>query len=262
MASNEPTQETPPQAAAHLPGGWILCDADCAAPERQGGLIWCRPSPGCNRPCQCRLFEFDTNADNPEWKMVAGPNVRITENPALSYRCWCVRPPAPALGPARAVEVWLADIVDADYADAAPAVLAEAPVDALQGLSAADADALATAFGIRTVRDLAQLKFVRWAQAIVALADGPVSTARRCEDIPDLDLNLQKLRLERTFPDEDWILPVARFMEGVRSRHCKNGTCATGTCIGRERNGSVTLDSQAADHVVVSIVATISCTCT
>jgi hypothetical protein len=193
--------------------------------------------------------------------MVAGPNVRITENPALSYRCWCVRPPTPAPGPARAVEVWLADIVDADYADVAPAVLADAPVDVLQGLSTADAEALATAFGIRTVRDLAQLKFVRWAQSIVALADGPGSSARRCENIPDLDLNLQKLRLERRSPDEDWILPVARFMDGVRSRHCRRGTCATGTCVGRERNGSFTLDSQAADHVVVSIVATIYCAC-
>jgi len=48
--------------------------------------------------------------------------------------------------------------------------LADAPVDALQGLSKGDAEALQKALGIRTVRQLAENKFVRAAQAITLLA--------------------------------------------------------------------------------------------
>jgi hypothetical protein len=48
--------------------------------------------------------------------------------------------------------------------------LAEASVDAIQGLSESDADALKQALGINTVRDLAENKFVRIAQAVVALS--------------------------------------------------------------------------------------------
>jgi hypothetical protein len=49
--------------------------------------------------------------------------------------------------------------------------LAEAPVDALQGVSEKDAQLLKEAFNIKTVRDFATNKYVRWAQAIVNLAD-------------------------------------------------------------------------------------------
>lgn len=48
--------------------------------------------------------------------------------------------------------------------------LADAPVDALQGLSERDAQALKDALGIGTVRELADNKFVRIALAVVALA--------------------------------------------------------------------------------------------
>lgn len=48
--------------------------------------------------------------------------------------------------------------------------IAKAPVAALQGLSDADARALESAFGVKTIEDLANLKYVKWAQAIVALA--------------------------------------------------------------------------------------------
>jgi hypothetical protein len=47
--------------------------------------------------------------------------------------------------------------------------LADAPVTAL-GLSSRDADALGQALGVKTVRDLADSKYVRRAQAIVHLA--------------------------------------------------------------------------------------------
>lgn len=48
--------------------------------------------------------------------------------------------------------------------------LADAPVDALQGLSAGDAAALKAALNIKTIRDLANNKYVQWAQAITALS--------------------------------------------------------------------------------------------
>jgi hypothetical protein len=48
--------------------------------------------------------------------------------------------------------------------------LADAPVTAL-GLSTSDADAVGQALGVKTVRDLADSKYVRRAQAIVHLAN-------------------------------------------------------------------------------------------
>jgi hypothetical protein len=50
------------------------------------------------------------------------------------------------------------------------AALADAPVTAL-GLSNGDADALEQALDVKTVRDLADNKYVRRAQAIVNLAN-------------------------------------------------------------------------------------------
>jgi hypothetical protein len=50
--------------------------------------------------------------------------------------------------------------------------LAELSIDALQGVSAGDAEAIQKAFGVKTIRQLAEHKFVRAAQAITILA-GP-----------------------------------------------------------------------------------------
>ena len=50
------------------------------------------------------------------------------------------------------------------------AALADAPVTAL-GLSSSDADALEQALDVKTVRDLADNKYVRRAQAIVNLTN-------------------------------------------------------------------------------------------
>jgi hypothetical protein len=50
------------------------------------------------------------------------------------------------------------------------AALADAPLTAL-GLSSSDADALEQALAVKTVRDLADNKYVRRAQAIVNLAN-------------------------------------------------------------------------------------------
>jgi len=60
--------------------------------------------------------------------------------------------------------------VDKAYESKEFTELADAPVDALEGLSAADAEALRKAFNVKTIRDLAQNKFVLRAQAIVNLA--------------------------------------------------------------------------------------------
>ena len=48
--------------------------------------------------------------------------------------------------------------------------LAELPIDALQGVSKADAEAIQKAFGVKTIRQLAENKFIRAAQAITLLA--------------------------------------------------------------------------------------------
>lgn len=48
--------------------------------------------------------------------------------------------------------------------------LVKAPVNALQGVSDGDAELLAKAFNVKTIEDLANLKFAKWAQAIVTLA--------------------------------------------------------------------------------------------
>lgn len=52
--------------------------------------------------------------------------------------------------------------------------LADAPVTAIEGLSDADAEKLQQAFNIKMVRDLADNKFVRVAQAVVALTLTPL----------------------------------------------------------------------------------------
>jgi hypothetical protein len=49
--------------------------------------------------------------------------------------------------------------------------IAEAPVSALAGVTEKDAELLAQAFGIKTVRDMANSKFFKWARAIVIAAD-------------------------------------------------------------------------------------------
>ncbi len=60
--------------------------------------------------------------------------------------------------------------VDKAYETQTLKQIADAPVDALQGVSEADAALLKQAFNVKTVRDLAELKYVKWAQAIVTLA--------------------------------------------------------------------------------------------
>ncbi|SFU52456.1 hypothetical protein [Pseudoduganella namucuonensis] len=62
-------------------------------------------------------------------------------------------------------------VVDKEYLGKCFRELADAPVSALRGVSNNDAKALAKAFNVHTVRELAELDFVKWAQAIAVLAD-------------------------------------------------------------------------------------------
>ncbi|MEO7000975.1 MAG: hypothetical protein ABI068_04135 [Ktedonobacterales bacterium] len=64
----------------------------------------------------------------------------------------------------------ISHLVDKAYESKEFGELADAPVDALEGVSKADAEALHKAFGIKTIRDLAENKFVLRAQAVTALA--------------------------------------------------------------------------------------------
>jgi len=72
-----------------------------------------------------------------------------------------------------AMEDDMADLskhVDKAYEDKDFDDLADAPIDALEGVSKGDAEALQKAFNIRTIRQLAESKFVLRAQAITNLA--------------------------------------------------------------------------------------------
>jgi hypothetical protein len=89
-------------------------------------------------------------------------------------------------------------IVDSAYADKCFRDICEAPLDALRGLSAKDAKALGTAFGIATIGELADLKYVKWAQAIRILASEECDTPAQVAKETLLDD-----AVEMTFPASD-----------------------------------------------------------
>lgn len=76
--------------------------------------------------------------------------------------------------------------------------IAAAPLSALQGISAHEVDILAQAFNIKTVRDLASLKYVKWATAITLLADEAAKEVKRKAKESLLDD-----AVEMTFPASD-----------------------------------------------------------
>ncbi len=65
----------------------------------------------------------------------------------------------------------LSRIVDKKYAHLSPEELLDAPVHAIKGVSEKDAELLEKALGIKTVRDLAESKYVALAQAITMIAE-------------------------------------------------------------------------------------------
>ena len=64
----------------------------------------------------------------------------------------------------------IAKFLDKAYEGKEFSELASAPVDAIEGDSAGDAEHLKAAFNITTIRDLAENKYVKIAQAISGLA--------------------------------------------------------------------------------------------
>jgi hypothetical protein len=69
-----------------------------------------------------------------------------------------------------AVTAELGKVVDKAYQDKSLTELVDAPVDALAGVSAGDANLLDEAFGIKTVGDLGRNKYFRSAAALADLA--------------------------------------------------------------------------------------------
>ena len=63
-------------------------------------------------------------------------------------------------------------VLDKHYENTPLKELGKAPVSAIAGISEDDAKLLQQAFKVKTISDLAKLKYVKWAQAIMALADG------------------------------------------------------------------------------------------
>jgi hypothetical protein len=89
-------------------------------------------------------------------------------------------------------------VVDKEYLGMTFRALADAPTSALRGLSAKDAKALAQAFNVHTVRELANLPFVKWAAAITTLAEHEQETPQEQAKETLLDGGL-----EMTFPASD-----------------------------------------------------------
>ena len=89
-------------------------------------------------------------------------------------------------------------VVDPSYVGATFRALADAPVSALRGLSTQDAKALAKAFNVHTVRELANLECVKWASAITTLAEQEQETpAEQARE------TLLDGAVEMTFPASD-----------------------------------------------------------
>ena len=65
----------------------------------------------------------------------------------------------------------LSKVVDKKYENTPLKDLVNAPVDALYGVSAGDAEKLKAAFNVKTISDLANLKFVKAAQTICTIAE-------------------------------------------------------------------------------------------
>ena len=89
-------------------------------------------------------------------------------------------------------------IVDDSFKSKCFRELVEAPISALRGVSPSDARALSQAFGVNTIGELADLRFVKWANAIKTLADEETDTKEQLAKETLLDE-----AVEMTFPASD-----------------------------------------------------------
>jgi hypothetical protein len=130
-------------------------------------------------------------------------------------------------------------IVDEQYQGLSLRALADAPVQALRGVSDKDAKALAAAFNVHSVRELAALDCVRWASAITTLAeqetDSPAEQARE---------TLLDEAVEMTFPASDPVsveasvtrIEVAPDMVDAHDDHQHAGKVEDSTASGTRRS--------------------------
>jgi hypothetical protein len=108
--------------------------------------------------------------------------------------------------------------------------LVEAPISALRGVSTADARAMSVAFGVNTIGELADLRFVKWANAIKTLADEETDTKEQIAKETLLDE-----AVEMTFPASDPIsvdagitrIEVAPDMVNAQTDHQNAGKVET-----------------------------------
>ena len=89
-------------------------------------------------------------------------------------------------------------VVDSEFAGKCFRDICNAPLSALHGVSVKDAKALHQAFGISTIGELADLKFVKWATALKILAEEEADTPEQLAKETLLDD-----AVEMTFPASD-----------------------------------------------------------
>jgi len=111
--------------------------------------------------------------------------------------------------------------VDKAYEQMSFDELVDAPIDALQGVNAKDAALLKQAFNVTTIREFANLKFVKWATAIAALASEVGTEKGKAREA------LLDDAIEMTFPSSDPVsvdsgitrIEVAPDMVAARTDH-------------------------------------------
>ena len=119
--------------------------------------------------------------------------------------------------------------VDKAYEDKSFNELADGPLNALQGMGAQDAELLQKVFSITTIREFANLKFVKWATAITALADQVETQEDKAKE------TLLDEAIEMTFPSSDPIsvssgitrIEVAPEMVAARTDHQNSQAAGT-----------------------------------
>jgi hypothetical protein len=119
--------------------------------------------------------------------------------------------------------------VDKAYEEKSFEELAGAPIHVLQGVSAESAAMLKNAFNVDTVREFTELKFVKWATAIVHLAGEAESKQGAAKEM------LLDDALEMSFPSSDPIsvssgitrIEVAPEMVAAQTDHQNSGSPAT-----------------------------------
>lgn len=121
--------------------------------------------------------------------------------------------------------------VDKAYEQMSFDELVDAPINALQGVNAKDAELLKKAFNVTTIREFANLKFVKWATAIAALATEVGAAKDKAQEA------LLDDAIEMTFPSSDPVsvdsgitrIEVAPDMVAARTDHQNSKSIKTAT---------------------------------